>query len=1185
MRILHLSDVHYGVASNADPNRKIVFDCLLETLKSLRKEADPDLLCITGDLVFSGKPEEFAAFKEAFLVPVLSAVGLPTTACFFAPGNHDQDRTPLAYVQRDRFLAAKSNEEFNELVTDKIAQGILMNSFTEYTELVNELSPPHSGSPSYAASWELNIGAQRVRIVALNSAMLSGFHDGDSALGKMRVSEHQLFQGLAGIGEADILVTLMHHPMEWLQPDENSLVSNKLMTAGGLLLYGHTHRIADLRALSKQEAGRTLVCSPASACYTQKSASGEWANGFSVIDIDETLRCRVQAFSYLGSPTPGWYPNPSIGQPNGILEYALAPTSAAQHPPQGTHESSQAPASCETYVDTIRRDAALNRLSRRLEKLLEDAQAPATELIGAYEEILESAAHELPPLQDGNLRRLRGLAFLWGKAYIWRELAAADRESLGFNPDPAISYLLSGDLPSLPVQALKTSLRCCWDNLDVADPFLDFDEVAQAQRALEVLTPSFVAVLLLSFSGHMPLLGILSEIEESPWSSRFRKANYRPAGRAIVLTVSAKSRAAFVAVTLLRDTLSRVCTEFEDSLKRHNLQFPITTVQTDTDASPHGFREIGFTADVQKVTTLVMGQELYGDEAKSVFVREIVENGIDAVRARQRLDPTEFQGEVNVHFDEHAGVFTVTDNGIGMSRMEGEFYLLRVGKSIWRSRRLAENDGGGPAASIGKFGIGFVTAMYVGDTVNVETLRYDRASRPFALEIRSVGRPVYVDEMIEKKEVGTSVRIKLKEKMGQQSFQRILQRYFPFQPTGLRLANPAIAPTAKDAILGTFSKRYRKTVSISEFIGERIYEAENDQCAVLIAFPKHSFREHWKKSDSERIHNYMITNGCIFVKSGTMARPGTRSYNGAFSAFREISSGYAILLFREGAQNISAARDDLRLSEAACKATNELVMSCVRSAVADCIEKAIQHDLLQPDEWQSWTRTFSKSVLLDNGNFACLKLECWRGGRKVVMSIRDLRALTGVTVIVCNDNVSQSRAYRLLEIILPRKSTMRVRVNTGESIISEAIGSPAIVFPTEGKIYRYISEKRLIPARRSHPCTKLMPPGVEIVDGDIFAPYGENTFLVVLTKSSLPFLDHRRGERVAAVVNGSHPWTQAMENVLNSARITYQTQHLIRALIETRSGPEQNDLLTQLSQLPVELHALDTPPQLMCVFP
>ena len=118
---------------------------------------------------------------------------------------------------------------------------------------------------------------------------------------------------------------------------------------------------------------------------------------------------------------------------------------------------------------------------------------------------------------------------------------------------------------------------------------------------------------------------------------------------------------------------------------------------------------------VSNVASLIRnlgGEHLYGDD-KTVPLRELIQNALDAVRARRLIEgrPIDW-GEVIVRQGKDSDEYwiEVEDNGVGMSAnvLKGPF--LDFGISFWDSELMCEEFPGLSAKgfqSTGKYGIGF----------------------------------------------------------------------------------------------------------------------------------------------------------------------------------------------------------------------------------------------------------------------------------------------------------------------------------------------------------------------------------------------------------------------------------------------------------------------------------------------
>ncbi len=117
-----------------------------------------------------------------------------------------------------------------------------------------------------------------------------------------------------------------------------------------------------------------------------------------------------------------------------------------------------------------------------------------------------------------------------------------------------------------------------------------------------------------------------------------------------------------------------------------------------------------FQVDLHGVVDL-LARHLYS--GPRVYVRELLQNGVDAITARRALDPA---CPATVRLRPLAdGSLTVTDSGVGLTRAEAEELLATVGRSSKRDLDL----GLGREEFLGQFGIGLLSAFMVADDIEL----------------------------------------------------------------------------------------------------------------------------------------------------------------------------------------------------------------------------------------------------------------------------------------------------------------------------------------------------------------------------------------------------------------------------------------------------------------------------------
>lgn len=118
-----------------------------------------------------------------------------------------------------------------------------------------------------------------------------------------------------------------------------------------------------------------------------------------------------------------------------------------------------------------------------------------------------------------------------------------------------------------------------------------------------------------------------------------------------------------------------------------------------------------FQVDLRGMVDL-LSHHLYS--SPRVFIRELMQNAVDAITARRLLDPGA-PGKVTIHTGD---TLTVTDTGIGLTEEEVHRFLATIGHSSKRDESgllQARSD------FVGQFGIGLLACFVVADEITVVT--------------------------------------------------------------------------------------------------------------------------------------------------------------------------------------------------------------------------------------------------------------------------------------------------------------------------------------------------------------------------------------------------------------------------------------------------------------------------------
>ena len=193
----------------------------------------------------------------------------------------------------------------------------------------------------------------------------------------------------------------------------------------------------------------------------------------------------------------------------------------------------------------------------------------------------------------------------------------------------------------------------------------------------------------------------------------------------------------------------------------------------------------------------ILSEHLYS--GPEVFVRELLQNGVDAITARQQLEGQMFKPAVRLELSASADgvpVLIFSDTGVGLLEAEVHQFLATIGKS---SKRLVGERGTGSSDFIGQFGIGLLSCFVVSNEIVMQT----RSARGDGevVEFRGVPEGSYAvrvvpeSEMTAPLEVGS--RVTLRAKAGFERFfeaaelERLVLHYGALLPFPIALVSAA----------------------------------------------------------------------------------------------------------------------------------------------------------------------------------------------------------------------------------------------------------------------------------------------------------------------------------------------------------------------------------------------------------
>lgn len=181
----------------------------------------------------------------------------------------------------------------------------------------------------------------------------------------------------------------------------------------------------------------------------------------------------------------------------------------------------------------------------------------------------------------------------------------------------------------------------------------------------------------------------------------------------------------------------------------------------------------------------VLAEHLYSDPR--VGLRELLQNSHDSIsrRAIEQADWDETP-RIDVSINKNKHTLEIKDNGSGLTQEEVIAYLSTIGRGYTRQLReeLALQEPPLDKTLIGQFGLGFLSAFMLGDSVVVETKSFQQGHK--AVTWQSDGSESYRITTGRRTAVGTTVRLTLKPSMrhllDEPTLDRQVKRYADLLP-------------------------------------------------------------------------------------------------------------------------------------------------------------------------------------------------------------------------------------------------------------------------------------------------------------------------------------------------------------------------------------------------------------------
>ncbi len=250
LNILHIAG--FCIKSLGSLNNNFLIESFLKDVKQwcLNNKKNINLICITGDIVYSGQKVEFE-LALSLINQLLKISNCKPENLFIVPGNHDVDRSKI-----DAFSIAlkkyivdeikKDPDYFSTQILNKLSDyQVLLEKFDNYLYFINQLNNPkifwsNDESPYYSVRKVIN--NLPLRIIGLNSVIMSDKNDED---GNILLGIQQFTDSLAKKNIDEKVIALTHYPIDTLPEYERNFLQAQMSKNSVILLNSENENYKD----------------------------------------------------------------------------------------------------------------------------------------------------------------------------------------------------------------------------------------------------------------------------------------------------------------------------------------------------------------------------------------------------------------------------------------------------------------------------------------------------------------------------------------------------------------------------------------------------------------------------------------------------------------------------------------------------------------------------------------------------------------------------------------------------------------------------------------------------------------------------------------------------------------------------------------------------------------------------
>ena len=234
--ILHLSDIHFRRGNNPVLKRT---EKIVAAFRGLSEpQLDACYVVVTGDIAYAGNEQEYSVALDFFLElqGAMSEYSSGSDMFIFVPGNHDceisRPSTIRQAIIRDTIRGGGRLTDIDQEIVNTCLE--VQHEYFKFTSLF--AGAELTAKPQLYTARSFDVADKTVLFRCFNTAWMSELEEKQ---GRLFFPIHLVDN--SSDSEADLIVTLLHHPFRWFESENARSFAKHVESNTDIILTGHEH--------------------------------------------------------------------------------------------------------------------------------------------------------------------------------------------------------------------------------------------------------------------------------------------------------------------------------------------------------------------------------------------------------------------------------------------------------------------------------------------------------------------------------------------------------------------------------------------------------------------------------------------------------------------------------------------------------------------------------------------------------------------------------------------------------------------------------------------------------------------------------------------------------------------------------------------------------------------------------